>query len=52
MEKKRNQLTFAERIIKETLLSEKKSILYSSWQLERNRSSIHREVKKWPLINT
>jgi IS30 family transposase len=50
MEKKRNRLTFAERVIIETLLSEKKSILYISRQLDRNRSSIHREVKKWVRI--
>lgn len=47
MEKKRNRLTFAERVIIETLLTEKRSILYISRQLDRNRSSIHREVKKW-----
>lgn len=49
MEKKRNRLTFAERVIIETLLSEKKSILYISRQLDRHRSSIYREVKKWIL---
>ena len=47
MEKKRNRFTFAERVIIETLLTEKRSILYISRQLDRNRSSIHREVKKW-----
>lgn len=52
MEKKRNRLTFAERVIIETLLTQKKSILYIARQLDRNRTSIHKEVKKWVRIPT
>lgn len=52
MEKKRNRLTFAERVIIETLLAQKKSILYIARQLGRNRTSIHKEVKKWVIRPT
>ena len=52
MEKKRNRLTFAERVIIETLLAQKKSILYIARQLGRNRTSIHKEVKKWVIKPT
>lgn len=52
MEKKRNRLTFAERVIIETLLSQKKSILSIARQLGRNRTSIHKEVKKWVIKPT
>lgn len=52
MEKKRNRLTFAERVIIETLLAQKKSILHIARQLGRNRTSIHKEVKKWVIKPT
>ena len=52
MEKKRNRLTFAERVIIETLLAQKASILNIARQLGRNRTSIHKEVKKWVLKPT
>lgn len=52
MEKKRNRLTFAERVIIETLLAQNKSILYIARQLDRNRTSIHKEVKKWVRVPT
>ena len=47
MKAKRNRLTLAERVVIQTLLQEKKSISYIAKQLSRDRSSIHREVKKW-----
>lgn len=47
MEKSRARLRYEERVVIETLLTEKKSITYIAEQLHRNRSSIHREVKKW-----
>ena len=52
MEKKRNRLTFAERVIIETLLAQKASILNIARQLGRNRTSIHKEVKKWVIKPT
>lgn len=52
MEKKRNRLTFAERVIIETLLAQKTSILNIARQLGRNRTSIHKEVKKWVIKPT
>ncbi|SCY33525.1 helix-turn-helix domain-containing protein, partial [Flavobacterium caeni] len=47
MDKKRTRLKLEERVIIQTLLAEKRSISYIADRLERNRSSIHREVKKW-----
>lgn len=52
MEKIRNRLTIEERVVIQTLLHEKKSIAYIALQLGRNRSSIHREVKKWVVKHT
>ena len=52
MEKKRNRLTFAERVIIETLLAQKTSTLNIARQLGRNRTSIHKEVKKWVIKPT
>lgn len=47
MEKKRRRLRLEERVVIQTLLAEKRSIAYIAERLGRNRSSIHREVKKW-----
>jgi IS30 family transposase len=47
MENKLQRLRLEERVVIQTLLIEKKSIAYIAQQLGRNRSSIHREVKKW-----
>jgi len=47
MENKLSRLRIEERIVIQTLLNEKRSIAYIAIQLGRNRSSIHREVKKW-----
>lgn len=47
MEKSRSRLRYDERVIIQTLLTEGKSILYIAEQLNRNRSSVFREVKKW-----
>lgn len=47
MDKKRTRLKLDERVIIQTLLAEKRSISYIADKLKRNRSSIHREVKKW-----
>ena len=47
MEKKHRRLTLKERIIIETLLNENKSKSYIAKQLNRNRSTITREVNNW-----
>ena len=47
MEKLRRRLTLNERIIIQTLLSENKSKSYIAIQLNRNRSTITREVNNW-----
>ena len=47
MEKKHARLRYDERVIIQTLLTENKSISYIAEQLNRNRSSIFREVKRW-----
>jgi transposase, IS30 family len=47
MEKLRRRLTLKERIIIETLLNENKSKSYIANQLNRNRSTITREVNNW-----
>jgi IS30 family transposase len=47
MDKKRTRLKIEERVIIQTLLAENRSISYIAEKLGRNRSSIHREVKKW-----
>ena len=47
MEKIHTRLRIEERVVIQTLLREKRSIAYIAMQLGRNRSSIHREVKKW-----
>ena len=44
MEKSRKRLTLKERIIIETLLKENKPKIYIAIQLNRNRSSITREI--------
>ena len=51
MEKSRKRLTLNERIVIETLLKENKSKSYIAKQLNRNRSTITREVNNW-VINT
>ncbi|RZK03109.1 MAG: IS30 family transposase [Flavobacterium sp.] len=50
MEKKRRRLRLEERVVIQTLLAEKRSIAYIAERLGRNRSSIHREVKKWVVL--
>jgi len=52
MEKSRSRLRFDERVVIQTLLAEGKSISYIAEQLNRNRSSVFREVKKWIRIPT
>lgn len=42
-----HRLTYKERVIIETLLSEKRSRSFISQQLNRSRSTITRELKKW-----
>jgi len=42
-----HRLTYKERVIIETLLSEKKSRSFISQQLKRSRSTITRELSKW-----
>jgi IS30 family transposase len=50
MEKLRRRLTLNERIIIQTLLGENKSKSYIAIQLNRNRSTITREVNNWIRI--
>jgi IS30 family transposase len=45
--KKYIRLTYKERVIIETLLSEKKSRTFIAKQLNRSKSTITRELKKW-----
>lgn len=52
MRTNRNRLTLAERVVIQTLLQENKPISYIARQLSRDRSSIHREVKKWVIKPT
>ena len=47
MEKSRSRLRYDERVVIQTLLAEGKSISYIAKQLDRNRSSVFREVKKY-----
>ncbi len=47
MEKLRKRLTLNERIVIETLLNENRSKSYIANQLDRNRSTITREVNNW-----
>lgn len=47
MKKSRHRLTFEERVIIETLLSQNKSKSYIAQYLNRNRSSITREINNW-----
>lgn len=47
MEKSRSRLRIEERVVIQTLLDEGKSISYIAKQLDRNRSSVFREVKKY-----
>jgi transposase, IS30 family len=47
MEKLRRRLTLNERIVIQTLLNENKSKSYIAKQLNRNRSTITREVNNW-----
>ena len=50
MEKTRRRLRLEERVVIQTLLAENRSIAYIADKLGRNRSSIHREVKKWVAL--
>lgn len=50
MEKLRRRLTLNERIVIETLLNENRSKSYIANQLNRNRSTITREVNNWVKI--
>ena len=52
MEKSRKRLTLNERIVIETLLKENKSKSYIAKQLNRNRSTITREVNNWVINPT
>ena len=52
MEKLRRRLTLNERIVIETLLKENKSKSYIAKQLNRNRSTITREVNNWVINPT
>ena len=52
MEKIHSRLRIEERVVIQTLLGENRSISYIALQLGRNRSSVHREVKKWVLRPT
>lgn len=52
MRTNRNRLTLAERVVIQTLLQENKPISYIARQLDKNRSSIHREIKKWLIKPT
>jgi IS30 family transposase len=47
MRTKLNRLTLSERVVIQTLLSQNKNLTYIANQLDRNVSSISREVKKW-----
>lgn len=50
MEKLRRRLTLNERIVIETLLNENRSKSYIANQLDRNRSTITREVNNWVKV--
>ena len=50
MEKLRRRLTLNERIVIETLLNENRSKSYIANQLNRNRSTITREVNNWVKV--
>ena len=52
MERKYRRLSLNERVIIETLLKEKKSIEYIAIQLNRNRSTVRNEVKRWVVRPT
>ncbi|MFD2909031.1 IS30 family transposase [Flavobacterium ardleyense] len=52
MEKLRKRLTLNERIVIETLLKQNKSKSYIAKQLNRNRSTITREVNNWVINPT
>ena len=52
MKKSRKRLTLNERIVIETLLKENKSKSYIAKQLNRNRSTITREVNNWVINPT
>ncbi|MBP4143240.1 helix-turn-helix domain-containing protein [Flavobacterium sp. P4023] len=52
MKKKYKRLSFEERIIIETLLKENKSKSYIAKQVNRNRSTITKELKLWLLKPT
>lgn len=47
MERKYTRLRLEERIVIQTLLTENRSIAYIAERLDRSRSSINNEVKKW-----
>ena len=50
MEKLRRRLTLNERIVIETLLNENRTKSYIANQLNRNRSTITREVNNWVWV--
>lgn len=52
MERKYRRLSLNERVVIETLLKEKKSIDYIAIQLNRNRSTVRNEVKRWVVRPT
>jgi len=52
MEKKRTRLSYAERVVIQTLLNQNKSFIYIARELGRNRASIYKEVKKWVIKPT
>ncbi|GEP52167.1 hypothetical protein FNO01nite_28390 [Flavobacterium noncentrifugens] len=47
MERSRARFRYDERVIIQTLLTENRSITYIADILNRHRSSVFREVKKW-----
>ena len=52
MERTYRRLSLNERVVIETLLTEKKSIDYIAIQLNRNRSTVRNEVKRWVVRPT
>lgn len=47
MKDKIPRLQLSERVVIQTLLKENRTITYIAAQLDRNKSSISREVQKW-----
>ena len=52
MERKYKRLTYNERVVIETLLEENKSPKYIANQLDRNSSTITKEVNLWVIRPT